>query len=600
VTVGGEQKSLIKVCLENVATAVDNANRLLQDFKTMDNQSRWGVIQKLRRFFDESRFVLDQDNIVQFIDVVKSAEQSLQTALLTIGLQSSQSQYAEILHIHDAVQTLVCQNNDQFQVFCASLENSHRRCEQQGRSVGCWTIHTQRRTQPDRAPPRRTNSRNSVISTEQQVSPESPGMDGDANGNVHLNPGEYSSTLSEVAIEEDNGDGQSLLGSFLESESENDEHIAVIVTSEGELIEANPGRPADEEVDVDEQQVREVAIEPLIASDGSPDNVTDDEWQQCVSEVASTMDLDSKSAVQPLYDSMTVHVAPKADLFLDGTLSIRNCTSDSNSRLNFCVHTIVISEDDVATFMLKEPCDIGSCEHAKLDMLTGMAIPEALPLSCQVLLQTEHPGIPSGDRAEPETERLGFVVQMEGEIRCKQTMTIRSHISGRARMHPTIQCRFSTREILHFHNYGDTPISNDGDGVQNLAIESNHDSDNDGDNQSIVVASMSTIDSHSSGGDNQGSEQDFGTRSTSAHQDSLQTQKSEHSLGPYSRVPCFWCQNDALRPDFNAVSGSGWIFWTSESFGYKCNACGRRTWVNGISWGPSFPGGGAQLKGGFQ
>lgn len=85
--------SLINHCLENVANTAENAKRLLQDFNIINDSTIQTLIQKLRYYIDRSRFALTQDNVAQFIQAVKQAEQSLHTALLTIQLQNSNLQY---------------------------------------------------------------------------------------------------------------------------------------------------------------------------------------------------------------------------------------------------------------------------------------------------------------------------------------------------------------------------------------------------------------------------------------------------------------------------------------------------------------------------
>ena len=154
------------------------------------------------------------------------------------------------------------------------------------------------------------------------------------------------------------------------------------------------------------------AIRPLAEANR---DISGDEWQQLTfsnndaSEVASTIDFGSDDALESLYDTMTVDIIPNADVFFDQTLNIQDYMSDNNSCLSFCVHTITITvtKHRVATLMLKEPC---KAEHVVLDMLPGMAIEKALPLSCQILLQFGYTRTTADTEEESNSEQFSLTL----------------------------------------------------------------------------------------------------------------------------------------------------------------------------------------------
>lgn len=53
---------------------------------------------------------------------------------------------------------------------------------------------------------------------------------------------------------------------------------------------------------------------------------------------------------------------------------------------------------------------------------------------------------------------------------------------------------------------------------------------------------------------------------------------------PFSSLPCFFCQDDALEPEVNAHGSAAFVFGRNQSFGYTCQRCKDRTWISAMEY----------------
>jgi hypothetical protein len=68
-------------------------------------------------------------------------------------------------------------------------------------------------------------------------------------------------------------------------------------------------------------------------------------------------------------------------------------------------------------------------------------------------------------------------------------------------------------------------------------------------------------------------------------------EETNFALMGFSRVPCFFCGKDALRPLLDGGGEWGFLVYSNISFGYSCDRCKERTWVSAGRFGPSGVGG---------
>lgn len=278
-----------------------------------------------------------------------------------------------------------------------------------------------------------------------------------------------------------------------------------------------------------------------------------------------------------LYDSEEFTIGQHAIIFLDRAITITNCRLPTGEGFRFCVATFIIHEGGYPVLILKEPCSFDShkCQHISVRTPSGSSFDYLLPCSLRAILG-EKP-IPTGNNRaidnHPAEEQLKLIVLRDCNDRSSRTLVL--GLDG-------FRTQYAVQMVLC---------------VSVLGLDESEERDGEGDgtaSESSSVASHVTSEpqavQHIKIGDDNG----IPSESSGAASPTSESQVVIHcgtNLLRFSSLPCFFCRQDALRPQQNADGAHGWLVMRSDYFGYRCDRCRDRTWVSGTQFGLTGVGG---------
>jgi hypothetical protein len=287
-------------------------------------------------------------------------------------------------------------------------------------------------------------------------------------------------------------------------------------------------------------------------------------------EARTVTDAHGPCPTMTIYDSAQVGVNIDQDAFIliDQAVNLDNCTSSIASAFQFCVRTLFVPETGSPSLILKEPCKTAapSCNHIKVSIQSDIMSEQVFPCSLQAsLLQGPMPA--SGNLHRPSQERLALFMLPDCRQRSSRTLVLTRQGACKQYAIPT------SLEMVYI---SDVSTLGEGSGESdeaedNISGEANPETHHHSDLPQAATKQADNEEVSKETAEKAG-ERNFG-------------------LWDFSRVSCFFCGRDALRPVADSAGVFGLLVYKNSSFGYTCQRCKDRTWISGAKFGLTGVGG---------
>lgn len=304
---------------------------------------------------------------------------------------------------------------------------------------------------------------------------------------------------------------------------------------------------------------------------------------------SETFDVDSVTSgpLSPshhtIYDSMEVIIEQDVMIFIDRAAIMSNCKSPTTTDFRLCVRTLIVHKNGSPTFILKEPCsaDADGCNHLSVhtcfDILSGQETPCSLRVSLR-----QGPISTSGSGDHPSQEPLKIWAHEDCNDRSLRTLILSEEGARK---------RYATKTRLEidsvFGNYDDEARETGDDTYAESVGSTSIDAD----------SSEPTLNGQTRNGENGTDETQFERGNGTGNEafggrNANDVKETNSGIRNFSRMPCLFCGEDALRPMLDAAGGVELLILTNQSFGYTCARCKKRTWVSGMKFGLTLVGAG--------
>ncbi|KAL4905661.1 hypothetical protein BDW74DRAFT_178029 [Aspergillus multicolor] len=510
--VDGKERNIIEFCADSIESLVDtvrNLTKMLKAYYDPQGGANKATVRMLlrmyssvKRFFREAPsamvFVLNQNHINDMIQTAKQIESSLHYAFSTILLARNEIKT-------DETQLLITNMKDSFTAQFKDLQDLQKSFKAKN-PVVIDVKAEQERPQPKAG--LRTRIARSV-STSTRASQTEPRVTRDTG----VSPESSQSTN----ILESESSSEKQMGQYPPSSQEQDSDFETGMQGPAPLLQTNQTEAGDYETD------------DAIFSQSEYFPMTTDDEQPTYS--------------IPVHDTQHLEIGPNADLFIDGGVSLTNCARGSegededDSYFQFCVKTMIVHDEGPPVLILKEPCGRSKCEHVSVCARGGLSEGLQTPCYLETVLREAEAELSSPDDSNSESASSIHLL-------------IRTHCESSSRSRATlVYCRSGRSKSYAVGTYliADFPAeAEDGD------------EDRDPDREAEA------------GAEAQAEEDDARDSETSSQQSTvLGTVNEENGTGtqtetlvdgsPFTSLPCLFCREDALNPEFSAWGGQAFF-----------------------------------------